>query len=294
MNSIIEEQPSEQQRRLAIKMQDRRLLNELIEGAGMSRWEAQVAVDVVHEVYFTEPGRGPIRSGQTRYECVRADQGAGKALAQSLLTAVVLTVYAPEDLGVLQRDGASARRRHVIARICEEAREQGGLLTQEDLARLLFADVRTIRSDIKFFKEHGGVMIPTRGQQKDIGPTVTHKGAAIRLWITESKEPQKIAQHIQHDLKSVERYLGHFARVVYLMCRGFDTMQTAFTIGISVPLVKTYLELYVKYKGHPGFKNRLRELTSIGAAHYEMADQKKGLRMRRDRPATTVRNGRLP
>jgi hypothetical protein len=43
--------------------------------------------------------------------------------------------------------GADNLRRHRIGRLCEEAREQGGLLTQEDLVQILillkqFDDIR--------------------------------------------------------------------------------------------------------------------------------------------------------
>jgi DeoR/GlpR family transcriptional regulator of sugar metabolism len=39
-------------------------------------------------------------------------------------------------------------RRHRLGRLCEEACDQGGLLTQEDLAQILSCDSRTVRRDI--------------------------------------------------------------------------------------------------------------------------------------------------
>jgi DNA-binding CsgD family transcriptional regulator len=262
-----------QQQRLQSRTQDQQLINEVIEGAGMSRWEAQVVVESVGEIYFSEPGNKVLRSGQIRYNCTRIDQGAGKAIKDCQLVSCALTLIEGEDHKFV---GSSEElRRHKLIRMSEEAREQEGLLTQEDLAALLCCDVRTIRRDIKHLKESIGFMVPTRGQQKDIGPTLTHKGIAIRHWL-EGKEPQEVARTINHSLHAVERYIGHFARVVFLAGSGFESLQIAFTVGISTPTVRTYLELYHHHKDHPGFRTRLSELKAIGESHFQSADQKKG------------------
>jgi hypothetical protein len=258
--------------RLALKTQDQRMLTEVVRGAGMSPWEARVVLDTLHEVYFREPGLGPLRSGQIRYECLRATEGAGKLLKDCALISVVLSLIDPEDVQI-PRDIARLRR-HKLARLAEQAREQGGLLTQEDLAQLLCCDVRTIRRDIHALKAIG-VIIPTRGQQKDIGPTVTHKGQAVRHWL-QGQEPQQVARTINHSLAAVERYLQHFSRVVFLAGKGFERLQLAFTIGISSATVGSYLELYQQYKHTEGFKHRLAELKAIGQAHYQGGDDKKG------------------
>ena len=263
-----------QQRRLNTKTQDQRLLTEVVQGTGMSPWEARVVVDTIHEVYFTEPGTAPLKSGQLRYDCLRATEGAGKPLAECRQLSVVLTLIDREDQKVV--GGADGLRRHKLARLAEEAREQGGLLTQEDLAQLLACDVRTVRRDIQHLKTKSGVIVPTRGQQKDIGPTVTHKGQAIRHWL-EGQEPQEVARAINHSLHAVERYLQHFARVLFLAGQGFEPLQIAFTVGISTATTRTYLELYHQFKTSEGFKHRLAELKAIGQAHHQGGDDKRGV-----------------
>jgi len=276
------ERSQQQADRLAIKTQDQRMLTEVVRGAGVSPWEARVVVDTLHEIYFQEPGAGPLRSGQIRYECLRATEGAGKLLKDSALTSVVLSLLDSEDMKI--RSDILKLRRQKLARLAEQAKEQGGLLTQEDLAQLLCCDVRTIRRDIKALKALG-VVIPTRGQQKDIGPTVTHKGQAVRHWL-EGKEPQEVARALNHSLGAVERYLQHFSRVVFLAGLGFERLQIAFTIGISSATVGSYLELYQQFKSSEGFKQRLAELKAIGQAHYQGGDDKKGVLL----PATESSN----
>jgi DNA-binding CsgD family transcriptional regulator len=271
MKITTQESQAEQARRLAAKTQDQRMVNEVVSGTGMSPWEARVVVEVIREVYFATPGNAPLRHGQLLYTCVRVEAGAGTALRDCPMTSVVLSLMGEGDEQV---QGAEVLRRHRIGRLCEEAREQGGLLTQEDLAQILGCDPRTIRRDIRVLKELG-IHIPTRGQQKDIGPTLTHKGVAIRHWL-EGKEPQQVARAINHSLRAVERYLNHFARAIYCVGRGFSVLQTAFALGISNASVHAYLDICREFKGKEGFKLRLAELEAIGAAHHESGDAKKG------------------
>jgi hypothetical protein len=135
--------------------------------------------------------------------------------------------------------------------------------------------VLTVRRDIQHLKAKSGVIVPTRGQQKDSGPTVTHKGQAIRHWL-EGQEPQEVARAINHSLHAVERYLQHFARVLFLAGQGFEPLQIAFTVGLATATPRTDLDLYHQFKSSAGFQHRLAELKAIGQAHHQGGDDKKG------------------
>lgn len=88
---------------------------------------------------------------------------------------VTLTLDAEEeDLDVLSKYGRKALRRVRILRLVEETLNQGGILTQEDLARILNVDVRTIKRDIAHLRA-SGYLIHTRGQIKGIGRGKSHK-----------------------------------------------------------------------------------------------------------------------
>jgi hypothetical protein len=261
------------------------MINEVVTGTGMSPWEAGVVVEVIREVYFTTPGLAPIRHGQLYYTCVSSEAGAGVALKECPMVSVLLTCLGAEDTEIVE---ALTLRRHRIGRLCEEAREQGGLLTQEDLCQILNCDVRTVRRDIQALKATG-IHIPTRGHQKDIGPTLTHKGVAIRHWL-EGKEPQEVARAINHSLRAVERYIGHFARSIYCFQHGFTPLQSAFALGISHPTVSAYLELFAEFKGTEGFNHRLAELQTIGEAHHISGDAKKGALLEPEKSSNSKRN----
>jgi hypothetical protein len=268
-----------QAQRMAMKRQSARMLTEAMVGAGLSKWEAEALVSSVEEVYFSDPELAPVRDGQMRYSCVRSDEGPGKPLSECRKVSVTLTLLHPEDKrdlrGFADKGGMSAEvRQRRIVRLAEEAREQGGLLTQEDLSEILMCDPRTIRRDIKDLKQRE-FALPTRGQQQDIGPGVSHRALAVEKWI-EGKEPVEIARLIRHSVASVENYLEKFKRVAWLSReKEFNAFEIALTVGMSVVSVHTYLELCAGHDGTPQLAQRMQDIQAVGQAFYFAQDEKK-------------------
>jgi hypothetical protein len=263
-----------QDRRLRLKTQDARLANMAVHGAGLSPWESDVLVQMIQEVYFSNPADRPLGGGQLRYECVAAGEGAGKPIADCRLETVVLSLLHSDDRSVPGHTSC-ALRQYRIQRLTEEAREQGGLLSQEDLAQILSCHVSTIHRDVKALRTDPGIIVPTRGQQKDIGPGTSHKALVLKHWL-QGKEPPDVARDTHHSLHAVERYIQHFSRVAFLKRKEFHPLQIALTVGISTAAVDTYLELYEKTHWKTQFRGRYEEIDLIGAQHYEAEDLKKG------------------
>lgn len=266
-----------QDKRTSIKNISSKMKTLAVKGTGLSPWEAQILVEMIEEVYFTNPGLRELCEGQIKKNCISIHEGPGKELKECELTTVILTLFAEGDSEDLSSGTAKGRttetRRRRLMRISSEAKDQGGLLTQEDLAELLMCDVRTVRRDIHELKGNG-IVVPTRGTIKDIGPAVTHREIAVRLWL-EGKEPVEIKTHIKHHIRSVENYLEKFKRIVYLRRKGFNDFEAAMTIGISVNAVKTFSELYNKYKDTKLFQMRIEEIEIIGSEFYNAQDEKK-------------------
>lgn len=155
-----------------------------------------------------------------------------------------------------------------------QARGQGGLLTQEDLSEILMCDPPTIRRDIKDLKDRG-VVLPTRGQQQDIGPGVSHRALAVQKWL-EGKEPVEIARLIRHRVASVEAYLEKFKRVTWLAReKDFNAFEIALTMGMSVVSVHTYLDLCAEYRDTPRLARRIEDIQAVGQAFHHAQDEKK-------------------
>ena len=272
-----------QAKRLKIKTLDQQLKRLVVEGTGLGEWEALILIEKINEVYFSDPDLAELQDNQLKYSCVSSSEGAGKPLDKCLMVSVVLTLFSPEDeegLLVTDKQGSINKKQRQIMRITSEARSQGGLLSQEDLGKILMCDTRTIRRYIKDLNNHG-IIVPTRGQQKDIGPGVTHKGVAIRSWL-EGMEPVSICFKIKHSIKAVENYLEKFKRVAYLREKNFDDFQIAMTIGISVHATKEFVEIYKEFKNKAFTKNRIAEIELVGSQFYAAQDEKKDSRMLRE------------
>lgn len=270
--------PEAQARRLQIKTIHRQMENLAVSGAGLSPWEARELINIIDEIYFQDPALRQLLPGQMKYSCLQSAEPAGKPLKDCQMKTVALTLFEPQDeqqLPYREKDASITRRWRRLMRISEEARSQGGLLTQEDLAQLLMCDVRTIRRDIADLKKDG-IVIPTRGTVNDIGPGVTHKGIAIRLWL-DGKEPTEVALAIHHSLKATENYLEKFKRVVYLRRnKGFTEFEISRTIGISLPATRTFLEIYEQYKNRGLFQMRMDDIELVGRNYALAVDEKKG------------------
>ncbi len=142
-------------------------------------------------------------------------------------------------------------------RITEEALEQGGVLTQEDLARVLHVDRRTIVRDIQALEQEKHI-VSTRGSVKNVGRGQTHKVKIIELWLNREGY-DKIARWVHHSPQAIKRYISTFLRLVVLHRQGKDAKEIAFLTQSSVKLVQDYLGLYEKAMQQPNQREKLEE-----------------------------------
>jgi len=72
------------------------------------------------------------------------------------------------------------------------------------------------------------MIVPTRGQQKDIGPGVSHKVETIRLFM-ERRTYIEIERRLKHSLTAIKRYILTFFRVAYLTEKGIQNKRNRFS-----------------------------------------------------------------
>jgi len=250
------------QSRTNLKTLDSIFLKSIEYGAKCPPFVSNAILETAKGVYNLGTARedeDTIKPGQIKVIGILSSEPAGKPLKDCQTGLCVVTFNAgKEDQEVLFRDGVTALRRARVLRITEEAHEQGIDLTQEDLAHNIFGcGLRTIRRDIKALKDNG-VYVPTRGQQKDIGPGISHKVLAVKMFL-ERKTDLEIARTIYHSLKAVERYTVTFARVIILLEKGLTPEEVAFVVQISERLVNQYQQLFNDYNKLP-YKDRIDEI----------------------------------
>ena len=268
-----------QSQRLKFKTLTQQLKQDAVRGTGMSPWEAEVLAEMLEEVFMQDDDLRSILPGQVKYSCVADTEPAGRPLKDCAMKQVKLTLlHSEQDHQGLEQIDSKTRiqimRWRRMMRICDEAREQGGLLTHEDLGILLMCDVKTIGRDVKALKEHE-ITLPTRGQQKDIGPGLTHRELITEKWL-EGMEETQICIAVKHSMKAVENYLQTFKRIIFLRVeKEFTDHEIAVVTGASQRLVRQHIESYEKLKNHGIAEHRLAEINLDGSEYYRERGEKK-------------------
>jgi hypothetical protein len=230
--------------RISAKSIDTQFKTAMQRGLNCSPFEAQIMVEKVHELY------GPlfdnsttVQPGQIQLVVVDASVPPGVPLSQAAQKLATLTLLdKEEDNQIQQRQSIPALRQHRLMRVAEEAFQQGGLLTLEDLALLFNCGLRTLVGDLAALRQQN-LVPPLRSTVKDIGRAVTHRRLIVSLWL-EGKEYSDIAVHSHHSVSSVANYVEKFKRCAALLQHGFDLTTTAFLIRLSAPLVEQFRQLH--------------------------------------------------
>jgi len=231
--------------RLSGKNVDQQFVNEIIHGLNCSPFEASAVLDTVYEVYRNYfESCAPLKSGQIRLQLLAIDARPNQSISESKQVTVTLTLNDDkEDLPVRKQYGVSGLRRHKIQRLCQEAFDQGGLLTVEDLAYRIFnCGERTICRDLAYFRKQN-IFIPLRSTVKDMGRTLSHRLIVIKLWAS-GKEYSDIRLQSSHSLIAIQNYIDKFKRTIALYKEGYEINQIAFLVRISTSLVEQYIKLY--------------------------------------------------
>lgn len=244
--------------RAELKSPEHMLFVELQEDYNFSPVMARALLERINK-YVEELSNEEHRNNQIIRHVVHSNESAGKPLKRCRMVPVRLTMTTYEDAKILANQGSPALKKLRVKRWFEEAYEQGGLLTHEDVAELLGTDVSTVKRIVKQYKSEGTIL-PTRGQIKDIGPGITHKAQAIELYL-KGYTISEIGLRMVHTLPSVERYLSDFSRVLILDEYGLEPANIRIATGLSERLIEEYLELAKKYR-KPNYLDRFTQLLS--------------------------------
>jgi hypothetical protein len=245
--------------RLAQKTAERQFLYEMESDFEFAPATSRAVLETAQQVLLLSAGAQDVREGQMCVTVVSAREPSGKPLSAMKKLSVKVTVDSGlEDLEVLRHFGGTGLRQVRLLRMTEEAVDQGGVLTQEDLARLLQTDVRTIRRDVAALRGEGH-WVPTRGVVREIGRGQSHKAKIVEMYLRRMTYSE-ISHRARHAASSIKRYVDAFGRVVVLWERGVrEPGEIAFLVGVSERLAREYLELRQRYD-RPEYRDRLEEI----------------------------------
>lgn len=255
--------------RLAVKTLDQRFRHELETEFELAPRVAQSVLEAAKNVFHLDAVTGEptdrLRPGQIRQVIAAAGAPHGRPLDETEMVEVVWTVDAgEEDLAVLREHGARALRRVRLLRLVEEALDQGGEPTQEDLGKALRVTARTIRSDITALEAEGS-RVATRGKLRGVGRGQTHKVVIVELYLKRHTYTE-IMRRTRHSANAIKRYIQTFGRVVLLVRKALSTSEIAHAVSISERLAQEYVDLYHRYDV-PEYQDRLAEIVQMVSGH---------------------------
>lgn len=186
-----------------------------------------------------------LKPGQMVWHAVPIDEypKKGKSIAQTKLKPVILDIISNEDIEDMK---TPLRHREIRIKKCErwtqQAYDQGGLLTQLDLAMLMGVNEYTAGLYVREYYSLYNRKLPTRGNIQLIGSGQTHKKEIVSLFLKGYLVPT-ICQRTNHSKDAVERYLRDF-EAIRLLNTKFDDMNTLSLITrLSKSVVRQYIDL---------------------------------------------------
>jgi hypothetical protein len=190
--------------------------------------------------------REQVRQGQVLWLGISRDDPPRRhqRIADCHLVPLVLDLVTPADLRArLDRDPVPQRLTAKAVRLCEQAYEQGALLSNCDLAELLNTHDSRIAHLLTEHERKNNRLVPRRATLHDVGTGLTHKRIICWKRYAEGKEPDQIARETYHSLEAVDRYLGTYDRVRHCRLQGLSPAETAHILACTLRLVEEYLAI---------------------------------------------------
>ena len=237
------------------------LYERLMKRHGYSPAAAEQFIEDLHQLAAHLNRQNRSRT-QIVYNAVADDEPAGKKLSECRLKAVLLDYITPEDIELADRENPAKLKWARLVRFATEARYQGAVLTQPDLALLLGLSTKAIQS---LLKAHPEVVVPTRGLVADMGPSLSHADKIIDLFMNGYTETE-IKRRTGHSYDSLEKYILDYAKIVYLLNQGMPAPAIRKVLGFSRKLVDKYIKLYREYCG-PEYAFMSGKLRRLAEAH---------------------------
>ena len=187
-----------------------------------------------------------LKPGQILWNAVHKDTRADSQNRK--LVPVVLTIVADEDISILEKQTKILKnRQRVIARITQEAYEQGALLSMRDISLLLATSVSTISMDRKKYETDHSCSLPHTGSLHDMGSCITHKYQIVYKYVIEKKDPCIIAKETCHTLRAVDHYLKDYDRVKLLYQDNKESEYIKAATALSVHVINQYIDIINHY-----------------------------------------------
>ena len=203
---------------------------------------ARLAQQILDLIEDQCPAMTALRPGQCVWQAVAIETRADSANLRTVR--VVLTLVAEDDITRLAAGEARGPIiQAAIARVLDEAYQQGALLSMRDLGLLTWHNESQMTTSRQAWETAHGRQLPHPGTLQDMGSCITHKTAIVVKAIYEKKDTRQVARETHHTQQAVDRYLRDFHRVRLCWRQTADQDFICQVTGMSAYLVKQYLEI---------------------------------------------------
>lgn len=208
---------------------------------------ADRAADALIQIFERNaPKADRIKHGQMLWNAL--DKNTRASSKNKGYVPVILSVVTDHDISLSEKETPIKEiRKIVVARLINEAFEQGGILSTRDLSLILcVGDAMLSQARMQYEKENN-VVLPHQGVLHDMGTTITHKGIIIYKKIVEKKDTNVIALETNHSQKSVDIYIRNFNRERTLLDEGKSIEYIHTATCISNATLIQYQNIYNQY-----------------------------------------------
>ena len=239
-------------------------------GGDLSRLAlVKAIVDMVSKFF---PETSHLQAGQMPWVTIHKDEKGsyGKTIDKSELVSVNLTLVAQTDV----EDRINGKRlkeikKEATARLCKQAFEQGGCLTQAEIAIMLKISTPTIRNYMREWELEHKECLPRRGTIHDIGPTLTHKKIIIEKLFIDRKTVQQTSRETFHSYQAIHRYISTFKKVLLCYRKDLSKEEIANATGHSKRLIQEYLDLINEFKQRGIVLEKIEKYDAKIQSHFE-------------------------
>lgn len=133
-----------------------------------------------------------------------------------------------------------------FARWCQEAYQQGGVLTLLDLSLLSGLSEGYVGTLIREYEQEKEVTVPIRGTVHDIGRSVSHKAEVIRRFLR-GESPADIAYQLRHSQQAVDTYIKDY-EITRRLVQKFPLAEIPSLSHRALSVVKEHVKLIKEYE----------------------------------------------
>jgi hypothetical protein len=133
-----------------------------------------------------------------------------------------------------------------FVRWCQEAYDQGGVLTLLDLSLLSGLSADQVGRLIGAYEQEQQTTVPIRGTVHDMGPSVTHKAEVIRRFL-KGQSPADIAFDLHHSQQAVDTYIEDY-EITRKLVQKFPLTAIPTLSRRSLSVVKEHVKLIQEYE----------------------------------------------